>query len=117
MMIIMIVAIIGFAFISIFFGGGMMGGGMMGGMMGFGWLFMLFPILFIIFLIYALLGRDRPAYKQPQYQPPDQSPYPPPYQPPYQESGDPMLVLEQRYASGEISRDEYLRIREDIYGR
>jgi uncharacterized membrane protein len=104
-MVVLIAAFLGFAIISSLFGGGMMGGGMMGGM-GFGWLFMLLPLFFVIFIIYALLDRGRPAY--------DQSQYPPQYQPPYQDSGNPILVLEQRYASGELSREDFLRMRDDI---
>ncbi len=82
-------------------GSGMMGGGMMGGMMGFGWLFMLIPIIFIIIIIYALTDRDSHEYSQP----------------PYYRGESPIEALERRYASGEISRGEYLRINEDINKR
>lgn len=101
--IIILIVIIGFAtLISLLgSGSGMMGGGMMGGMMGFGWLFMLFPIILIIFFIYALTGGDRDQSSQ-------QSNY-------REESA--MMVLERRYANGEISRGEYLRIKEDIRRR
>ena len=98
--IVIIIAIVGFALISLFLGGGMMGGGMMGGM-GFGWIVMLLPLLFIIFLLYALSDRDRPTYNQS----------------PYSGNENPIQILEQRYASGELSREEYFRIREDIYRR
>lgn len=95
---IIFIVIFGFIFlISLFgFGSGMMGGGMMGG----GWLFMLFPIIFIVFLIYALAGRDRNTHEYSQ--------------PPYYEREKPIEVLERRYASGEISRSDYLRMKEDI---
>jgi putative membrane protein len=109
-LIVLIVAIVGLALVSSLFGGGMMGGGMMGGMMGFGWIFMLLPIIFIIFLIYALMDRSRSTFNQPPYPPQ----YPPPYQMPHQESGNPMQVLERRYVNGEISRNDYLRIKKDI---
>ena len=98
--IVLIVVIVGFAIISSLFGSGMMGGGMMGGM-GFGWLFMLLPIIFIIVLIYALLYRERPSNNQT----------------PYYGNETPMQVLQRRYASGEISRSDYLRMKEDINRR
>jgi hypothetical protein len=83
MMFIMIAVILGFALISIFLGSGIMGdgvvgGGMMGGMMGFGWLFIMMPLMFILFLIYALSGRNRPANSQQEYPPPHHSEFPPP---------------------------------------
>ena len=101
--IIALIVIIGFGILAslIGFGSGMMGGGMMGGMMGFGWLFMLFPIILIIFFIYGLTDGNTDH----------------PYQPPYQVGESPIEVLERRYASGEISRGEYLRIKEDIKRR
>ncbi len=95
-MVVLIVALVGFALFSSLFGGGMMGG-----MMGFGWLFMLLPVIFIVILIYALLDRDRPTYNQQ----------------PYYEYENPMRVLKRRYACGELSREEYLKIKEDINGR
>ena len=65
----------------------------MGGMMGFGWLFMFLPVILIIVIIYALLDRDTVSYY---------------------DGEDPMQVLERRYAIGEISRNEYRRIKDDI---
>lgn len=97
-MVVVIVALVGFAIISSLFGFGMMGGGMMGGMMGFGMLFMLLPVIFIIIILYALLDNNRPIYNQQ----------------PYYGNVNPMQVLEQRYASGELSREDYFRIKEDI---
>jgi putative membrane protein len=86
------------------FSDGMMGGGFTGGMMGFGWLLMVLPVLFIIFIIYSLLDRDT----APQQRPPPQGPYGP---------ETPMQILERRYASGEISREEFHRMKEEIYNR
>jgi putative membrane protein len=100
-LIIIIIVVIGLSIlISVLgFGTGMMGGGMMGGgMMGFGWLFILLPIILIIALIYGLTGRET-----------DKSP-----QPTYYGGNSQMEVLERRYANGEISRGEYLRIKEDL---
>jgi putative membrane protein len=94
--ILIFIVIIGLAILAILLGSGsgMMGGGMMGG----GWLFMFLPIILIIFLIYALTDRDRDQHSQ---------------KPNYREENA-MMVLERRYANGEISRGEYLRIKEDI---
>jgi putative membrane protein len=99
-MIVLIVAVVGFALVSSLFGGGMMGGGMMGGM-GFGWIMMFLPIIFIILLIYALLDRESPSNNQTSYY----------------GNETPMQVLQRRYASGEISRSDYLRMKEDINRR
>jgi uncharacterized membrane protein len=80
-------------------GSGMMGDGMMGGgMMGFSWLFMLLPIIFILILIMALTGKDTDQYSQPSNIRSESS----------------IEILERRYASGEISRGEYLIIKEDL---
>ena len=67
--------------------------GIMGGMMGFGWLFMLLPFILIIVIITAILDRGNVSYY---------------------DGGNPMQVLEQRYANGEISRNEYWRIKNDL---
>ncbi len=84
--------------------GGMMGGGMMGGMMGFGWLIMVLPILLVVFLISALLDRNEsPRERSPQY-----GSYGP---------ETPMQILERRYASGDISRGEFFRMKQEILNR
>ena len=75
-------------------GGGMMGGGMM----GFGWLFMLMPVILIILLVFALTDRNSTSV----------------HEPPYYMTENAWQALERRYASGEISREEYLRIKKDI---
>ncbi len=100
-MIVLIVAVLGLALVFSLFGGGMMGGGMMGGMMGFGWLIMLLPIIFIIVLIYALLDRDKTQYTPSQYH----------------ERENPLQILERRYAGGEVSREDYLKMKEDLHTR
>ena len=99
--IVLIVAVTGLAIIFGLLGGGLTDGGMMGGMMGFGGLFMLVPVVFVILLIYALVDRDRPTYLVGTCFDLD----------------NPMQVLEHRYARGELSREDYLRMREDLSRR
>lgn len=81
---------------------GMMGGG------GWGWAmaFMAIPgIILVLVLILALAGlAERPAY-------------PVPYAVPAPPPTSALEILEQRYARGELSRDEYLRTRADLEGR
>ena len=93
---------------SLFWGGtgyGMMGGGMMGG----GWLVMLVPLLAVVLLIFSLVpGLSAEARPAQEYYPPG-SP-----QQPYQATYASLDVLSQRYARGEISRDDYLRMKNDI---
>jgi putative membrane protein len=99
--IVLIVAVTGLAIIFGLLGGGLTGGGMMGGMMGFGGLFMLIPVVFVILLIYALVDRDRPTYLAGTCY----------------EIENPTQVLEHRYARGELSREDYLRMRDDLSRR
>jgi uncharacterized membrane protein len=63
--------------------------------MGFGWLFVLLPIILIIILINALRGRDTDQNSQPSNIRGESS----------------IEILERRYANGEISRGEYMRIK------
>ena len=84
--------------------GGMMGGGMMGGGMMGGWLFMLLPIILIIFLISALQGRDRGPQNRSQHYGTYNS------ETPYQ-------ILDRRYANGDLSLEEYIKIKEEFYKR
>ena len=66
-----------------------------GGMMGAGWIMMLVPILLIVLLLTALSGGWRT----------------------YARTGESALAtLERRYAAGEVSREEFLRVREDLRG-
>jgi len=89
----LLIVVISFVLFISLSGYGIMGGGMMGGMMGSGWLFMLLPVILIIVLIYALPDRDSVSYY---------------------DGENPMQVLEGRYANGEISRNEYLKIKDDL---
>ena len=92
-LLVLLIVVIGFVLFISLSGFGMMGSGMMGGMMGFGWPFMLLPVILIIVIIYALLDRDTVSYY---------------------DGENPMQVLERRYANGEISRNEYLKIKDDL---
>src|SRR4030042_6418926 len=91
--IVLLIAIIVFAVVISTVWFGTAGIGMMGGMMGFGWPFIFVPIIVIIVFIYALLDRDSISYY---------------------EGGNPMQILERRYANGEITRDEYLKMKDDL---
>lgn len=81
------------------------GYGMMGWGMGWGAMFMVLPALLLVLLLMAVLGAFRSSGTPPAYAPP----------PPLATSA--IDVLNARYARGEISRDEYHRIREDLEGR
>ena len=84
--------------------GGMMDGGMMGGMIVFGWLLMVLPILLIIFLVSSLLDRNAtPSERSPQYG--------------HYGTETPMQILERRYASGDISREDFFKMKREIYNR
>jgi putative membrane protein len=100
LLIVVIALIIAVFLISIIFPFGDHGGGMMGGMMGLGWLLMLLPIILIVVLVYALLDRERPQY----------------YQSAPNIGENPLQILDGRYARGELSREEYLRMRGDLKG-
>lgn len=80
------------------------GGGMMG-MMGGGF-FMFIPFLFILLLVlFVIWALDRrPTQYHASY-------------PAYQPSEDPLLVLNQRFARGEITRDLYVQMKGDIVGK
>ena len=73
--------------------GGWMGWGSWGwGMMGFMWIWMLVPILFVVWLISALANQGRPPVAH----------------------EDALEVAERRYANGEITREAFERIRDDL---
>ncbi len=83
-----------------------------GGMWGWGFVPMflggIFPLLLIGLLVFlvvqAFAGRQAPAVPPPGFAPP-----PPPHR------GETALeIAERRYAAGELSRDEFMRIREDM---
>ncbi len=108
MVLVMVASMIGLGVLASLFWG-WTGYGMMGGMMGLGWLVMLVPLLFIILLVYLLVpglpGDLRPAQGYGPTGPPQQ---------PFQTTPASQDILSQRYARGEISRDDYLRMRDDI---
>ena len=99
-----------------FWGVGMMGGGWMGGgWTGWGWglgaLVGLGAILVVLFLVLKAIQAtpSRPIaasypYAMPPYGMPPGGPAP----------SDPRAILDARYARGEITRDEYLRMRSDL---
>jgi putative membrane protein len=76
---------------------------------GFGWIFLLIPLTFIIVLIIviATAGSRRPA-----------GPYywhwGPMWHDHYYGWNDALGILNERYAKGEITREEYQRMREDL---
>ena len=75
------------------------------GMMGWGAIFMVVPLLVLILVVILALGASRPREPVPRYAPPPSS------------AGTALETLNARYARGEISREEYLRIRADLKGR
>lgn len=94
--------------------GGVGGGGMMGGGFSAGGNWVLFVGVFVVLgvggLLYLLLV---PGAVQPVIPPP----YPHPewgYPPPEMTS---LQILDARYARGEMSRDDYLRMRQDLEPR
>jgi putative membrane protein len=94
------VVLIGFAAVSIFprTGGDY---GMMGGW-GAGMAFMAVPAIILILILIIAIGElgERPGYNTyPVYVPPQPSP---------------LDILDQRYARGEIGRDEYFRMRAEF---
>ncbi len=76
---------------------GMMGGG------SWGWaaLMMGVPAVILIIILLAALGGLREPMPSAGYAPPP---------------ANPLEILEHRYARGEVSREDYLRIREDLRG-
>ena len=78
---------------------GMMGGGMMMRMMGVGSLFFFLPIGVIILIIYLIFNKD---YNQKKKE----------INSPQRDSA--IRDLNQRYAKGELTREQYLIIKNDI---
>lgn len=82
--------------------------GPMGDMMGMGWIFMLIPLTFLIIVFVVLmLVATRPITWRPYYWGP-WGPWA------WRDCQDAESVLEERYAKGEISREEFLRIKDDL---
>lgn len=90
------------------FGNGYYYWGPMGGMMGMGWIFMLIPLTFLsIMFVVLIMAATRPTMWRPYH---------------WGSWGlwtnynhhDAETVLEERYAKGEISREEFVRIKEDL---
>ncbi len=85
------------------FGGGwgMMGSGMMGGF-GWWWLLPVLAILFLALIIWAIVmlmrGLSQPGHSQPEYGSPDSA----------------LEILKQRYAKGEINKEEYEEKKKDL---
>ena len=89
-------------------GGGYYYWGPMGGMMGGGWIFMLIPLTFLVVLFVMLtLAAARPSSWRPFFWGPwDQSsPH---------DRQDAEAILDERYARGDITREEFMRIKEDL---
>lgn len=87
------------------YGGGYYG--MMGAGWGWGVAMMLVPLVVLVLLILVLAGALTPHEVPARYVPVAPPPVPGPTA---------LEVLNARYARGEISRDEYLRIRADLTG-
>ena len=88
-----LIVVTGFALFFSLFGSGKMGNSMGGGMMGFGWGFMVFFLILILIFIFASIDKDEEGRCHGE---------------------DGQQILERRYANGEISRSEYLKIKDDL---
>lgn len=92
--------------------GGWSWGWGMGLMMVFGWLV---PLLLLGLIVYAVVQvADRGRGGAVVYSPPQ--PGAPPAPPAVGRAETPLDVAQRRYASGEISREEFVRIRDDLGG-
>ncbi len=98
LIIILVIIVLGIT-ASFSWGGGMMGMGMMGG----GWIFMFIPFLLVLLLVLFVIGAldRRPTQYYPSH-------------PTHQPSDDPLLMLNQRFAKGEVTRELYLQMKNDI---
>jgi len=77
------------------YGGGF---GMMGFGMGWGFVFMAIPAVILILILIAALGGFTPSHA-------------------YVPASPALETLNVRYARGELTRDEYLRMRAELEGR
>ncbi len=73
----------------------MMGNGWFWGHMGFGWLFWLVILALFIWLLVQALNRGRMEDRHSQLE-------------------TPLEILKKRYARGEISREEYEKMKKDL---
>jgi len=73
--------------------------------MGLGAIFMVVPLLVLFLVLVLALGSFRPREHVPPYAPPPPS------------AATALETLNVRYARGEISREEYQRIRADLEGQ
>lgn len=100
------------ALMTAFWGAGMMGGTWMGGSWA-GWgLGALVGLVVIVAVVYFLAKAIQATPSPPAY-----APYPYAPLPSAASAIDPRAILDTRYAKGEITRDEYLRMRADLEGR
>jgi|SRR3990170_1030644 len=76
------------------------------GMMGSGWgvLMMVVPVVVLVLILLVVSGAFAPRTATPAYVPPVSPP------------SSATEILDARYARGEISREEYLRVRADLEG-
>ena len=103
-----VLIIIGVIVLSVFFWGGTGYGMMGGGMIGTGWLVILILLLLFIALIFFVVpGLSEETHPAQGYSP-SGTPQP------FKKASESLDILSQRYARGEISRDDYLRMRDDI---
>ena len=87
------------------YGGGSYG--MMGGGWGWGIAMMLVPLVVLVLLVLVFAGALSPREVPLAYVPATAVPMP---------AGSALEILNARYARGEISQDEYLRIKSDLTG-
>ncbi len=80
----------------------------MGSMGGIGWIFLLIPLtVFIIIFVISMSAAARPgSWRLYQWGPWGGWTFP--------EHNDAEAILEERYAKGEISREDFLRMKEDL---
>ncbi len=98
-----------------FWGTGMMGGAGWSGMSWGGWLGVALGVGVVAVVLFLVLRavQATPHRAYPAY--PAWQPAPPPGAPPGAMNA--VQILDARYAKGEITRDEYLRMRADLEGR
>ncbi len=73
----------------------MMGDGWFWGHMGFGWLFWIVIIVLFVWLLTQAVGRNRDSESRSREE-------------------TPLEILKKRYARGEISHEEYERMKKDL---